>query len=230
MLGRFLKGRAPATPPQPLAVGTTVDPGHPAVLNVGGNSKTIPIPPHYAGWVHLLLDIDPRGGADVGCYARELRELASAQFDAVYCSHNLEHYYRHDVPKVLAGFLHVLKDDGFAEIRVPDMPAVFRKMVDDGLDLEDTLYQAPVGPILVIDVIYGWSPEIEKSGNDFYAHKTGFSRKSLCEQLLATGFAEVWDVPPFAAYELRALAFKGASTADQRRLLGIPLDAPGAGG
>ena len=232
MLERFLKGRAPAPPQQPSAEPTALVPSpvHPTVLNVGGSTKTIPIPPHYAGWAHLLLDIDPRRGADVVCDARKLAELAAAQFDAVYCSHNLEHYYRHDVPKVLAGFLHVLKDDGFAEIRVPDMPAVFRKIVDDGLDLEDALYQAPVGPIQVIDVIYGWSPEIEKSGNDFFAHKTGFSRKSLCEQLLATGFAEVWDVPPFAPYELRALAFKRALTPDQRRLLGIPLDAAGAGG
>ena len=92
------------------------------------------------------------------------------------------------------------------------------------------LYEAPVGPIQVIDVIYGWSPEIEKSGNDFFAHKTGFSQKSLCGQLLAAGFAEVWNAPAFAPYELRALAFKGASTSDQRRLLRIPLDAPGAAG
>ena len=220
MLGRLLKGLTPSTPP--AAAPST---GQPAVLNVGGNTKAIPIPPHYAGWSHLLLDIDPRRGAEIVCDARELRGLAAGQFDAVYCSHNLEHYYRHDVPKVLAGFLHVLKDAGFAEIRVPDMPAVFRRMLDDGLDLEDALYEAPVGPIQVIDVIYGWSPEIEKSGNDFFAHKTGFSNKSLSERLLAAGFAEVWNAPPFAPYELRALAFKAASTPDQRRLLGIPLDA-----
>jgi SAM-dependent methyltransferase len=195
------------------------------VLNVGGNSKAIPIPPHYAGWDHLLLDIDPRRGADLVCDARELGGSAAAQFDAVYCSHNLEHYYRHEVPKVLAGFLHVLKDAGFAEVRVPDLPAVFRRVLDGGLDLEDALYEAPVGPIKVIDVLYGWGVEIERSGNDFFAHKTGFSAKSLGERLLAAGFAEVWNAPPFAPYELRALAFKRASTPDQRGLLGIPLDA-----
>lgn len=203
---------------------------HPTVLNVGGNTKTIPIPPHYDGWGHVLLDIDPRRGADVVCDARELLGLARAQFDAVYCSHNLEHYYRHDVPRVLAGFLHVLNDAGFAEIRVPDVPAALRKMLEDGLDLDDALYEAPVGPIQVIDLIYGWGPEIERSGNDFFAHKTGFSRKTLNEQLLATGFAEVWDAPPFAPYELRALAFKAASSPDQRRLLGIPLEPSGARG
>jgi SAM-dependent methyltransferase len=228
VLGRFLKGRPSALPTQPSSQPATAapGPGQPTVLNVGGSTKKIPIPPHYAGWGHLLLDIDPRRGADIVCDARNLSGLVSGQFDAVYCSHNLEHYYQHELPKVLAGFLHVLRDTGFAEIRVPDLPGVFRKVLDDGMDLEDALYDAPPGPIRVIDVIYGWSPEIERSGNDFFAHKTGFSQKSLCERLLAAGFAEVWNAPPFAPYELRALAFKGASTPDQRRLLGIPPDAP----
>ena len=33
------------------------------VLNVGGGSKDIPIPSHYANWRHDLLDIDPKGQA-----------------------------------------------------------------------------------------------------------------------------------------------------------------------
>jgi predicted SAM-dependent methyltransferase len=232
MLGRLLKNLASEAAAR-AAVGKVkpiVDQGLPAVLNVGGNSKAIPIPQHYAGWQHLLLDIDPKGGAEVVCDARNLDSLAPGQFDSIYCSHNLEHYHHHEVPKVLAGFAHVLKEDGFAEIRVPDMPAVFRKMLDDGLDIEDVLYDLPVGPIYVHDVIYGWSREIAASGNDFFAHKTGFSRQSLRGVLLAASFAEVWDLPPLANYELRALAFKRPSTPAQRTLLGIPLDLAGAAG
>jgi SAM-dependent methyltransferase len=206
-----------------------IDPGGPAVLNVGGYRKAVAIPEHYAGWRQVLLDIDPKAAPDIACDAREMRQLAPGQFAAVYCSHNLEHYYRHDVPKVLAGFAHVLEDGGFAEIRVPDIPAVLRKMLDDGLDLEDPLYHAPAGAIRVIDVIYGWGPEIAKSGNDFFAHKTGFSRRSLHATLLAAGFGEIWNAPPFAPYELRALAFKREATPEQRRLLGIPLAGPGGG-
>lgn len=125
------------------------------VLNVGGNSKAIPIPSYYAGWEHLLLDIDPSGNPDVVCDSRKLGELAADQFDAIYCSHNLEHYFRHDVARVLAGFQHVLKEDGFVDIRVPDMGAVFREVVEKNLDIEDVLYQSPSAPIRVIDVIYG---------------------------------------------------------------------------
>jgi predicted SAM-dependent methyltransferase len=97
------------------------------VLNVGGNSKAIALPPVYQGWENVLLDIDPKGQPDVLCDARELAGLAGGEYDAVYCSHNLEHYHRHDVPKVLAGFRHVLKAEGFAHIRVPDMALAFKE-------------------------------------------------------------------------------------------------------
>src|SRR5438045_1858589 len=93
----------------------------PRVLNVGGGSKEIPLPPHYADWEHVLLDIDPTAKPDVVCDARGLSALPAAEYDAIYCSHNLEHYYKHDGIKVLRGFMHVLKPNGFAEIRVPDI-------------------------------------------------------------------------------------------------------------
>lgn len=176
------------------------------VLNVGGNSRLIQMPSQYDGWKHVLLDIDPRGTPDIVCDARLLTSLPPAQFDAVYCSHNLEHYYRHDVAKVLAGFRHVLKGDGFIHLRVPDMAAVMKRVVESGLDIEDILYESSSGPIHVIDVIYGWGLEIECSGNDFYAHKTGFTEKSLSACLRAAGFAVV--ITQARDLEIAALAFK----------------------
>lgn len=160
----------------------------PKVLNVGGNSKAIPIPSYYAGFEHLLLDIDPRGNPDILCDARELTKLEGEQFDAIYCSHNLEHYFAHEVPKVLRGFLHVLKKDGFAEIRVPDLEAVMRTVVEKKLDIEDVIHNSKAGPITVRDVLYGYGIEIQRSGSDFYAHKTGFSTKSLTRILIEAGF------------------------------------------
>lgn len=223
MLGRlFGSGKSAAQDTAPAR------PDTPAVLNVGGSSKKVAIPPHYDGWRHLVIDIDPARGADIVCDARTLATLAPAQFDAVYCSHNLEHYYRHDVPRVLAGFLHVLKSHGFAEIRVPDLAEVFRKVVEDGVDVEGELYVAPAGPVSVLDVVYGFGPEIERSGRDFFAHKTGFSAASLTATLRGAGFGEIWMAPPLGDYELRAVAFRKPSDQAQRKLLGIPLDAPGA--
>lgn len=192
------------------------------VLNVGGSSKKIAIPPQYEAFEHLLLDIDPKGSPDIVCDARTLTSLEANQFDAIYCSHNLEHYYRHDVRKVLAGFLHVLKDNGFAHIRVPDMKAVMKAAVEQNLDIDDVLYQSPVGPISVSDVVYGYSLEIELSGQDFYAHKTGFTQKSLLKALQAAGFSKVYSGE--SNLEVTALAFKGTPSPATRALFQLPSD------
>jgi len=191
------------------------------VLNVGGDNKTIPLPSQYAGWDHVLLDIDPRGNPDVVCDARRLTTLPAAGYDSVYCSHNLEHYYRHDVFKVLAGFLHVLKPDGFVYIRVPDMKEVMRVTVEKDLDIDDVLYQSLMGPITVRDVIYGHGGEIESSGSDFYAHKTGFTPKSLMAILLAAGFVKVGILPVPVDFEIMAFAFKDEPSDYVMELLGL---------
>jgi hypothetical protein len=190
------------------------------VLNVGGNNKDIPLPPQYAGWEHVLLDIDPRGNPDVVCDARELASLSGSEYESVYCSHNLEHYYRHDVGKVLAGFLHVLKTDGFVYIRVPDMARLMRDVVEKDLDIDDFLYESPAGPITVRDVIYGYGVEIERSGNDFYAHKTGFTDKSLRSILKAAGFP--WVFTALGNLEITALGFPNKPAAYAVELFGLP--------
>lgn len=206
-------------PPAVLAPG---DGATRRVLNVGGGSREIAIPQWYQNWTHLLLDIDPLTGADVVLDARQLGTLPGSLFDAVYCSHNLEHYYQHDVSKVLAGFLHVLSPDGFAEIHVPDMQQVMRHFVENGGDIHGILYQSPAGPISVHDVMYGWGQQIAASGVDFYAHKTGFTPNSLREALLAAGFAEVWLNASNTEFAIGAVAFKQAPTAAQRQLLNLP--------
>jgi SAM-dependent methyltransferase len=186
------------------------------VLNVGGNNKNIALPPHYAEFEHVLLDIDPRGNPDVVCDARELASLDANQFDSIYCSHNLEHYYRHDVRKVLDGFMHVLKDGGFAQIRVPDIAEVMRTCMERNLDIDDVLYESPAGPIMVLDVLYGYNVEIEQSGQDFYAHKTGFTKKSLLAALGRSGFSQVSST--MGDYEINAIAIKGQPNESTRAL------------
>lgn len=177
------------------------------VLNVGGNSKDIPLPSQYANFDHWLLDIDPSGSPDIVCDSREMTILDDSIFDAIYCSHNLEHYFYHDVQKVLTGFLHVLKDGAFAHIKVPDMHAVMHAFIQRKMDIEDVLYESPAGPITVMDVIYGYGKQIEESGQDFYAHKTGFTSKSLQSALYRAGFMLVYTA--VADLEISAIAFKG---------------------
>lgn len=189
------------------------------VLNVGGGSKAIPIPGYYAGWRHDLLDIDPRGNPDVVCDARLLTSLPCKSYDAVYCSHNLEHYYRHHALSVVKGFFHILKEDGFAEIRVPDVARVIAEIRERQLDFDDVLYESAVGPISAHDVIYGLQSEIVSSGHDFYAHKTGFTPRSLCRLLEEGGFCKIF-LDPSQYLEVHALAFKTEPSPEQCTMLG----------
>jgi SAM-dependent methyltransferase len=192
------------------------------VLNVGGNSKEIQLPAEYSEFEQLWLDIDPDVKPDILCDARKLSTLKASQFDAIYCSHNLEHYYRHDVPKVLTGFLHVLKDNGFAHIRVPDIDALMRVTIEKNLDIDDVLYQSPAGPIMVLDVLYGYNVEIERSGQDFFAHKTGFTEKSLVKALQQSGFTKVFHWA--GNLEINALAFKNEPDRNSRKLFNLPIE------
>ncbi len=179
----------------------------PQVLDVGGHDRNIPLPAQYHQWKRIILDIDADAQPDIVCDARFLREkLPASSYDAVYCSHNLEHYYHYDVSKVLSGFFHVLNDNGFVHIRVPDLKELMKQVIKKDLDLEDELYRAPIGSVKVRDVIYGYTPEIERSGHDYYAHKTGFSVKSLGRLLKTSGFKKVFIATK--DLEIKAIACK----------------------
>lgn len=121
---------------------------------------------------------------------------------------------------VLGGFLHVLKAGGWAHIRVPDINAVMRAAVERNLDVEDALYTSPAGPIKVLDVLYGYGVEIERSGQDFFTHKTGFSQKSLSRCLTSAGFTQVFSM--VGNFEVEALATKGPASPLMRQLFGLP--------
>ena len=164
-----------------------------------------------------------RAATPICCATRASLAQQGASYDAIYCPHNLEHYLHHDAKRVLLGFPHVLQDSGFADIRVPDIGQVMRHCVASDLDLDDVLYTSPAGPIRVRDVFWGLGTMIERSGNDFYAHKTGFTRQSLTRILENAGFDEVFlDVEGDPAFEIRAIAFKRAGANPHKTLLRIP--------
>lgn len=182
------------------------------VLNVGGGGNR-QLPTYFAGWEHHVLDIDPNVGAEIVCDAKEMCKLKAAQYDAIFCSHNLEHFYRHDVPIVLAGFRHVLKPSGFAQIAVPDLMAVMRNMTDP----DDVWYRAS-SPITFHDVLYGWDRAMSQ-GNLFYAHKCGFSEKSLTSVLRKAGFAKV--LTAVDGYNIHAYAFMTKPSSDKLKRMGL---------
>lgn len=183
------------------------------VLNVGGCNKHIAIPAHFDGWEHHLLDIEKNDEVDVVCDARDMSSIESGSYDAVYCSHNLEHFYRHDLPAVLAGFKRVVKDDGFIHIVVPNMQAVFKHLIESGTDIDDVMYESAAGPIRAVDMIYGLESFIANSFNDFMCHKNGFTPKSMAKVLFMNGFEHVFIGN--GNFDVTAFAFKNEPT-DQK--------------
>jgi ubiquinone/menaquinone biosynthesis C-methylase UbiE len=159
------------------------------VLNVGGGSSRA-ISEIFNGWEQDVLDVDPAVKPDICLDAREMKTLPPGTYDAVYCSHTLEHFYRHEILAILEGFVHVLKEDGFVEAAVPNMQVLFSSIMQGSLDIEDVWYRSPSGPIMFHDVIYGFSKPMEQ-GNLFYAHKCGFSAESLCRCMARAGFRHI---------------------------------------
>lgn len=189
-------------------------------LNVGGGSKEIPVPEYYRDWQHDLADADPESGADQAIEPRELTKLPAGMYDAAYCAHVLERYYPHDGRKVIAGIKHVLKADGFAEIRTVNLAAVMKDAATKNLELTDPVLQTDAGPVTVRDLIYGYQDELEETGDDSFVHRTGFSPKTLASLLSDAGFARV--IVAGYGFNLLAYAFKQEPNAEQKTLLNLP--------
>lgn len=202
----------PASQPAPPTA-----PAPKRMLNVGIVNKATKIPPHYTGWELLSAGPEKAAKPDIVVDPRQLTTLPGGSFDAVYSAHNLQVYAPHDLGRVLAGFRHLLKPDGFVEIRVPDLGAIMRVAVERKLDIEDVLYTSPAGPVTVRDAIYGFARSVRAAPNRF-AHHTGFSRKSLQGMLGAAGFAAAALLRP-RALEIAVVAFPTAPSEANRALL-----------
>jgi hypothetical protein len=82
------------------------------------------------------------------------------------------------------------------------------EVVSGNLGLTDVLYQSPACPIRVLDVIYGHSPTLAYSGNDFYQHKTGFSADILGSAMQDAGFVSIKVQAHEESHELVAFGYR----------------------
>lgn len=141
--------------------------------------------------MQVRMDIDKECAPELVLDALELVNQPADAYHAVYCSHTLEHFYRHDVAKVLAGMHHVLRPEGSVEVYVPDLGALFARIRQGSLDITDVWYRTGNGtPITFHDVLFGWGQMLQ-SGNLYYAHKCGFTNVHLHAQLRAAGFTDI---------------------------------------
>jgi len=190
------------------------------VLHVGaGHSKNgAPLPAglRTREWKELRLDIDPANEPHIVGSMLDMPAVADESVDAVYSAHNIEHVYPHEVPVVLKEFLRVLKPGGFLIVTCPDLQTVAQLVAED--KLADAAYQSPAGPITPLDILYGYRPALAQ-GNLFMAHKCGFTLSVLLATLRAEGFLAVAGKRRINAFDLWAVASKGALGDDEVRQL-----------
>lgn len=154
-----------------------------------------PLPDWLDDYEEVRLDIDPDCEPHILASMTDLGEIGP--FDAIYCSHALEHLFPHDAVKALSEFRRVLKPGGHAVIFVPDL--------EDVKPDEEPLYDSPSGVICGRDLYYGLARYVEAS--EFMAHRSGYVRATLARTVREAGFAKT-EVRRLSGWNLMAVAVK----------------------
>ncbi|WP_139792790.1 class I SAM-dependent methyltransferase [Pseudophaeobacter leonis] len=160
-------------------------------LNLGSGPR-LAMPtndPLFRGWTEFRVDISPETNPDAVASLVDLKGvIADNSVEIVYCSHVIEHFYAHEVPLVLAEVARVLRRDGVAVFRCPDLAQVVQNL--DPTDLDKPIYSSPAGDITILDIIYGHRESVIEDGHHM-AHRSGFTEEYLAKHLLDAGFEEV---------------------------------------
>lgn len=150
-------------------------PGH--VLHVGCGGESLP--DWLEGCEETRLDINPAHSPDIVAGMTDMGNIG--EYDAVYCSHCLEHIHGYEVARALAEFHRVLRPGGCALIAVPDL--------EDARPTDEVLYVSPAGPVTGMDLFYGGQALVERM--PYMEHHTGFTAATLASVLEGAGFDPV---------------------------------------
>lgn len=176
-------------------------------------------PAVYGAYRETRLDASREVLPDVVASVSAMPMLDGETYDAVYCSHCLEHLPWHEVGMALKEFWRVLRPGGLVDLRVPDLQAVAGRIACD--EPECILYQSPIGPVTPLDVVFGHRATVAQ-GHRLMGHQTGFTASSLTASLVRAGFTKV-TVERAKLFELKALAFKEPGDAgEESEAAGIP--------
>ena len=156
-------------------------------------------------WKEIRFDIDEKVDPDIVGTLLDMSAVEAGSVDAIYSAHNIEHVFPHEVPIVLREFHRVLKDDGMVVLVCPDLQSVCEAVVDD--KLLQPLYESAAGPISPIDILYGHRPAIAR-GNEYMAHKGGFTYSVLNDAFIEAGFKMNYGGRNPDRWELFIISFK----------------------
>ena len=149
----------------------------------------------------------------------DMRLVGTGSVDAIYSSHNIEHIYPHEVEVALREFYRVLKDDGMVVLRCPDLQSVCEAVIQD--KLLEPLYESASGPITPMDILYGHIDSVAK-GNDYMAHKCGFTYSVLDRAFHDAGFKTNFGGGNSKLYELFIVSMKQEKSDEEIRNIGTP--------
>jgi SAM-dependent methyltransferase len=190
------------------------EPPGPLLLNAGcGADGAAALPPYFADWRHLRVDIDPLAKPDLVADVSDLSAIPDGSVDAVWSAHCIEHLFPHEVPRALAEFRRVMAQTGFACIIVPDLQAIAEWITTDRL--HEVIYDSAAGPVTAHDMVWGFGPAIAR-GNLTMAHRCGFTPTLFLERLNDAGFPEIV-LRRRSNLELAALVFSQGSAGSERR-------------
>ena len=156
-------------------------------------------------WHETRVDINRDVNPDILGGMQDLSNVQNNYYDAIYSSHSIEHVYQYEVNGVLKEFYKVLKDDGVAVITCPELKSVCKLILED--KILDTAYVSEAGPITPIDILYGHRDSIKK-GNEFMAHKNGFTLKTLTKECHLAGFKSVAGIERPGYFDIWVIAQK----------------------
>ena len=156
-------------------------------------------------WTEIRFDIDESRNPDIVGTLTDMSLVETGSVDAIYSAYNIDHIYPHEVPTALSEFFRVLKDDGIAIIKCPDIQSVCEAVAKG--KLLEPFYNSPVGPISPIDILFGNRKAVAK-GNEFMAKKGGFIYSVLDRALHQAGFEVRYGGRVKNGRELSIVAFK----------------------
>jgi len=177
------------------------------LLHAGCGSKLNKPPREYAAYKEVRLDCNKLVDPDIIASIVAMPQVDDNRYDAIFCSHVLEHLFSHEVGMALAEFARVLKPGGELWVQCPDLQAIGGRLALDQADV--VVYRGGIGPVSPLDMIYGHRGAIG-AGNTFMAHRTGFTQSVLKNALDTAGFLSV-KIDRDTAFELKATARKVVS-------------------
>ena len=181
-------------------------------VGCGYNTKENTLKYYDDEWKETRVDINPDVNPDILGTMKDLSNVQNNSYDSVFSAHSIEHVYIHEVNTVLKVFYRVLKQNGFLVITCPDLKSISKLIVED--KLLEVAYESPAGSINPADMLWGHSNSI-KEGNEFMAHKCGFTKKTLMAALTNAGFKSVAGVEVQKYFDLWAVAQKNKAEKEE---------------